>query len=179
MRKTSVLTISCAVLLSCSVALAQHGRGGGAPSGSMGNSGGMGNSGSMGPGMSGSHDGSMGSDRGMGRTSNSSTPQVTGKESPDQILSRNTKLSDNLQKLLPAGMTTQQACSGFKNLGSCVSAIHVAHNLGISFTDLKSAIAGGDSLGKAIQTLDPKANAKAEAKKGQKQAKADIQAANS
>jgi len=109
----------------------------------------------------------------------STTPHVDGKQSPDDILSKNTKLSGNLDKLLPAGMTSQQACSGFKNLGQCVSAIHVAHNLGISFSDLKTKITGGEDLGKSIQDLKPEANAKAETKKANKQAKADINEANS
>src|SRR5260370_18894240 len=53
--------------------------------------------------------------------------------SPKQLSNPNSKLSSNLQKLLPKGTTPQQACSGFKNLGQCVAAIHVSHNLGIPF----------------------------------------------
>lgn len=95
---------------------------------------------------------------------------------PDQLLSKNTKLSANLQKLLPEGMTTQEACSGFKNLGQCVAAIHVSNNLGIPFTDLKTKMTGSDpeSLGKAIQQLKPSANAKAEVKKANSQAQSDL-----
>ncbi len=124
---------------------------------------------------------SMGADRGMSdsHTSGSMTPSTMAKSSPDTILAKNTKLSSNLDKLLPAGTTAQQACSGFKNLGSCVSAIHVSHNLNIPFADLKSKITGGDSLGKAIEALQPSANAKAETKKANKQAKADMSQSNS
>ena len=104
---------------------------------------------------------------------------IDGKQSPDDILSKNTKLSGNLDKLLPNGMTAQQACSGFKNLGQCVAAIHVAHNLDIPFSDLKSKVTGGEDLGKAIQSLKPDANAKAETKKAKKQANADLNQANS
>jgi hypothetical protein len=99
-----------------------------------------------------------------------------GKQSPDTILSRNTKLSSKLDSLLPKGTTAQQACSGFKNLGQCVAAIHVSHNLGISFDDLKAKTTGDNSenLGKAIHDLKPAVNAKAEAKKGRKQADQDL-----
>ena len=96
--------------------------------------------------------------------------------SPQDLLDQNKKLSANLQKLLPAGTTPQQACSGFKNLGQCVAAIHVSHNLGISFSDLKGKMTGAnsDSLGKAIKDLDPKVDAKAERKKAEKQAKREL-----
>jgi hypothetical protein len=82
----------------------------------------------------------------------------------------------NLQKLLPAGTTPQQACSGFSNLGHCVAAIHVSQNLGISFSDLKGKITGSnsESLGKAIHELKPDVDANAEKKKAEKQAKDDM-----
>ncbi len=51
-----------------------------------------------------------------------------------------------------------------------MAAIHVAHNLGISFTDLKDKMIGGESLGKAVHGLKPDVNAKSEAKKAQNQA---------
>ncbi len=109
----------------------------------------------------------------------STTGSSMGKQSPDTILTRDTKLSSNLEKLLPAGTTAQQACSGFKNLGQCVAAIHVANNLDIPFADLKAKITSGDSLGKAIEALKPSANAKAESKKANKQAQADLNDSNS
>src|SRR5207245_11760431 len=84
----------------------------------------------------------------------------------------------------------QQACDGFKNLGQCVAAAHVSKNLGISFACMKSDMTGQEapsgsncptgtgrksmSLGKAIQTLDPNANSKTEAKKGTQQANQDL-----
>jgi hypothetical protein len=100
-----------------------------------------------------------------------------GKQSPDTILQRNTKLSSRLDSLLPAGITAEQACSGFKHLGDCVSAIHVSHNLGIPFPDLKAKMTGTnpESLGKSIHDLKPDISAKNEAKKAQKQAKSDIE----
>jgi len=100
-----------------------------------------------------------------------------GKQSPDTILKRNTKFSSRLDNLLPAGTSAEQACSGFKHLGDCVSAIHVSHNLGIPFADLKAKMTGShpESLGKSIHDLKPDISAKDEAKKAQKQAKSDIE----
>ncbi len=109
-----------------------------------------------------------------------------GQRTLDQKLSNNTKLADRISGL--AGMPAQQACSGFKNLGQCVAAAHVSKNLGIAFTDLKDKMLGLNadgtvsstskpmSLGKAIQSLDPQVDAKAEAKKANKQADDDIKA---
>jgi hypothetical protein len=98
------------------------------------------------------------------------------KRSTEQLLDQNSKLSDNLQKLLPAGTTPQQACAGFKNLGQCVAAIHVSNNLGISFDDLKAKITGdkAESLGKSIHDLKPDADAKTEEAKAKKQTKEDM-----
>jgi hypothetical protein len=119
--------------------------------------------------------GRSGSDHGESGTTQS------GKKSPEQLLNQNTKLSSNLQKLLPSTMTPQQACSGFRNLGQCVAAIHVAHNLGITFSDLRAKMTGSnpESLGKAIHDLKPAANAGAEKKKAEKQAKNDLDSSNS
>ncbi len=156
------------LLLSVAV-FAQHGHGpgsapmGGPPSGTPmgGSSAGMGSN----------------SGRATGRPGDmGSAAQNMGKQSPTQVLSQNTKLSSNLDKLLPNGMNAQQACDGFKNLGQCVAAIHVAHNLNIPFADLKTKMTGkgAESLGKAIKTLKPDADAKAEAKKANKQAEKDL-----
>jgi hypothetical protein len=100
---------------------------------------------------------------------------------PKQLQDPNSKLSTHLQALLPKGTTPQQACSGFKNLGQCVAAIHVSHNLGISFTDLKSKMTGSnsESLGKAIQDLKPTANSNAEKKKAEQEAKDDMNGSGS
>jgi hypothetical protein len=154
-RKIGVL-----LLASAAFCYGQHGHAGGASSGHMG-----------GPGA-GSAAGNSGAS-GQGSQAGSTQSQ---KRSPEQLLDQNTKLASNLQKLLPEGMTAQQACGGFKNLGQCVAAIHVSHNLGISFTDLKAKMTGSspESLGKAIHELKPDTNANAEAKKGEKQAKSDM-----
>src|SRR6266581_333658 len=86
------------------------------------------------------------------------------------------------------GMSATSACQGFKNLGQCVAAAHVAKNLDIpgGFTALKDKMLGISpngtstatskpmSLGKAIQALDPTASAKAEIGKAKKEADQDI-----
>lgn len=168
------------VLALSSFAIAQHGgrpAGAGAGAGGAGMGSSMGHSSTMGsdmgPGMN-AH-GANGSTTGMGH-STGSMANASGKTASD-LLTQNTKLSSNLQKLLPQGMTAQDACSGFKNLGQCVAAIHVSHNLDIPFADLKAKTTGSGavSLGKAIQQLKPGTNAKAETRKAQKQAHADLQ----
>jgi hypothetical protein len=152
------LKLLVAVLTLSTIAFAQHG-GGGRPAGAGSSTGsGMGHGNSMGPGH-----------EAKGSMANS------GKSS-SEILAQNTKLSSNLEKLLPPNMSAQQACSGFKNLGRCVAAIHVSHNLDIPFADLKSKMTGSGSvsLGKAIGMLKPSADAKAESRKAEGQAKEDL-----
>lgn len=116
---------------------------------------------------------------------NSSTRGMT----TNQILTKNTALAGKIQKL--TGMPAEQACTGFKNLGQCVAAAHVSKNLGISFACMQANMTGqapvkgsscpagtgsskSMSLGKAIQTLRPTADSKAESKKATKQADADV-----
>ena len=137
----------------------------------------------------GGHAGGMGgppSGVGMGNASASSHGNSADKQSSDNHssegakvsdqLSDNSKLSSKLQSLLPSGTNLQTAAQGFKNLGQFVAAVHVAHNLGISFADLKAKMIGppAESLGKAIQALKPDANSTEETKKGEKQAKQDM-----
>ncbi|HYL93339.1 MAG TPA: hypothetical protein VEW69_09305 [Alphaproteobacteria bacterium] len=102
----------------------------------------------------------------------------SGPKSPQELLNQNSKLTSRLQKLLPSTMTPQQACSGFRNLGQCVAAIHVSHNLGIPFADLQTKMTGPNSvsLGKAIQELKPDVKANDERKKAEKEAHDDMTA---
>src|SRR5690242_15676338 len=92
-------------------------------------------------------------------------------------LARNPQLASKLQALLPPGTDLQAAAAGFKNLGQFVAAVHVSKNLGIPFDQLKAAMTGNPplSLGKAIQQLDPSANAKAAVKTAEKQAHQDFE----
>ena len=100
----------------------------------------------------------------------------SGHSSISQKLASNTKLASKLQSLLPPGTNLQTAASGFKNLGQFVAAVHVSHNLGIPFDQLKAKMLGppSESLGKAIHDLKPTANAKAETKKAESEAHQDL-----
>ena len=164
--KTCLLTL--AVVVFSMTTLAQHGHGTG---------------GSMGPGVGHGADGA-----GHGSMSSSSSGSTHGM-TVNQILSKNTALAGKIQTL--TGMSAQQACAGFKNLGQCVAAAHVSKNLGISFACMQADMTGqapakgstcpagtgsskSMSLGKAIQTLRPTADSKAESKKAEKQAYADV-----
>lgn len=109
-----------------------------------------------------------------------------GSHSPSSVLSTNSKLDSSLTAALGrSGVTIpggnlQSACSGFRNLGQCVAALHVSKNLGIPFSDLKAKMTGSDSvsLGKAIRALgNANVNARHEAKKAHKQTNADLNAA--
>jgi hypothetical protein len=96
--------------------------------------------------------------------------------SPSEVLSHNTAIAGKIQKL--TGQDAQTACGGFKNLGQCVAAAHVAKNLNIpgGFDALKAKVTGSGavSLGKAIKQFAPDADAKAEEKKAKKQADDDL-----
>ena len=101
--------------------------------------------------------------------------------SPSDVLSHNTAIAGKIKTL--TGEEAQTACSGFKNLGQCVAAAHVAKNLDIpgGFDALKAKVTGTGSmsLGKAIEQLSPNANAKSETKKANKQADDDMKESSS
>jgi hypothetical protein len=113
-------------------------------------------------------------DRGGARGSSDSTNGSA--KTPSELLNHNTKLASKLQSLLPAGTDLQQAAQGFKNLGQFVAAVHVSHNLGIPFDELKAKMIGppSESLGKAIHSLKPEVNQKQETRTGERQAKDDM-----
>jgi hypothetical protein len=79
-----------------------------------------------------------------------------------------------LAELVPAGMTTQEACTGFKSVKDCAAALHASQNLNIPFADLKGKVTGGQRLGTAIHELKPEANARAEVKRAEGQAQGDV-----
>lgn len=172
------VTFAAAVVFSIS-AFAQHGgagMGGGRPAGA-------------GP-------GSVGGPSGVS-TGSSSRPSEVGSpgmghssvasQSPSSVLD-NSKLDTSLTNALAKsgisvpGGDLKTACSGFKTLGQCIAALHVAKNLNLSFSDLQSKMSGpsSESLGKAIQDLGgPNVKAKGEAKKANKQASHDLNVAES
>ena len=149
---------------------AQHGRPAGTPG--MGASGAHGNSASAG--------GGHGSSNAMASSD------------PGSVLEHNTNLSTKLQTLTGASNLTdlETDAKAFKNFGQFVAAAHVSKNLNLPggfaalMCDMTTKTAVGAtsscsntakmSLGKAIQTLDPHADAKSESKKATQQAKQDL-----
>lgn len=97
-------------------------------------------------------------------------------KSIDQVLHDSPRLSANLKAVLPADLTPQQACSGFKTLEQCVIAIHAAQNLNLNFADLKAKTTGKHSISieKGIEQMATQANAKEELKKAKKEASEDM-----
>ena len=75
---------------------------------------------------------------------------------------KNPKLVAKVQPMLPGGMSVEQAAAGFSNQGQFLAAVHVSHNLDIPFNEVKTkALSDGGSLGSAIHSLKPSADAKA------------------
>jgi hypothetical protein len=115
------------------------------------------------------------------RNAEEGEPIAEKSPSPSDVLSHNTAIAGKIHTL--TGQDAQAACDGFKNLGQCVAAAHVAKNLDIpgGFDALKAKVtgSGGVSIGKAIEQLSPRANAKAEAKKANKQASDDLKESSS
>ena len=158
--KLCVVIFGLVVLPQTKTSLAQHGRGGGAGHG-------------VGAGAAGPEPHDVGAQRAGSKADHELGADT--KKTPDQLLNQNTKLSSKLADLLPPGTNVQQAAVGFKNLGQFVAAVHVSHNLGIPFDQLKNrVIVSGDSLGKAIHELKPDANAKEEVKRANRESKADF-----
>lgn len=79
-----------------------------------------------------------------------------------------------LAALVPAGLTPEDACRGFKDVAECSAALHVAQNLNIPFADLKDRVTSGQSLGTAIHALNPKADSRHEVQRAEEQARADL-----
>src|SRR5215470_11183204 len=75
------------------------------------------------------HGHSMGSSMSHSSSSQATSSAKGGEQSLTQKLTDNTKLADKIAKL--TGMSATSACQGFKNLGQCIAAAHVAKNLNI------------------------------------------------
>jgi hypothetical protein len=174
MKKMNFAALSLILLLYTGSAFAQHGHAGGA----MG-------SGAMSAGAAHS---SMGSSNGSSPHGSTSTTGSSQKPTVNDILSKNPAIGDKITSLTGDTAGAADACTGFKNLGQCIAAAHVAKNLvGGNFYCLRQAMTGTVapsettcsttgtmSLGKAIQTLYPQANSTTESKKGQNQANQDL-----
>ncbi len=157
MKRSTLILVAAMALAFGAPALAQrsHPSPGGPPSGR-----GPGSN----PGMSGSHEGGTATHTDMSHAS------------PSTVLSHNTAIAGKIKTL--TGEDAQTACGGFKNIGQCVAAAHVAKNLHIpgGFDALKAKVTGSGavSLGKAIKGFAPNADAKTETKKANKQASDDL-----
>ena len=173
MRRLSAPSILVVTALSCAApVLAQHG--GGRPSGAGAPSP-MGGAPDMSRGAGAPNAGMPGHGAAEANSPTTGSPNLAH-SAPGDVLSHNTAVAEKVGNL--TGEDAQTACSGFKNLGQCVAAAHVAKNLDIpgGFDALKARMTGPNalSLGKAIQGLNPDVNAKAEAKKANKQANSDL-----
>jgi hypothetical protein len=124
-----------------------------------------------------------------------------GPKSANEQLAADGHLEDKLTKqlraqgLLPATTELQEFCGKFRDLATCVAAMHVSHTLKIDFQCLKWDVTGikpkgvpdacaGPAGGKAmrferaIDLLKPDSNAHAEANTAMHQANNDIRNAN-
>jgi hypothetical protein len=157
--KLRLYILAILVVVGTTPALAQRSHPGGGPP--------------AGAGSSGSHGSAT---TGADGNSASASHMDTMHSSPSDVLSHNTAIAGKIKTL--TGEDAMSACGGFKNLGQCVAAAHVAKNLDIpgGFDALKAKTTGTGavSLGKAIELLAPNANAKSEAKRANKQAEQDL-----
>lgn len=88
-------------------------------------------------------------------TTNGTTTTTTTNSIANSI-SQNPKQLARVDKLLPAGMTLDDASAGFRNRGQFIAALEVSKNRGIPFADLKNAMTqDGLSLGEAVRKLQP------------------------
>jgi hypothetical protein len=154
--------------------------GGGPPAaaGDHGSSTGAANGNATSTGAAGNHSTSVGAANGNATSTSHATSM---RSTPSDVLKHNPVIAGKIKTL--TGEDASTACAGFKNIGQCVAAAHVAKNLSIpgGFDALRTAMTSGSgmSLGKAIQSLAPSANAKGESKKGNKQAKQDLKTSDS
>jgi hypothetical protein len=81
-----------------------------------------------------------------------------------------------LAAIVPAGMSSTEACSGFNSINFCAATLHAAQNLKVPFTDLKTKVTSGARLNVAIHALRPDVDATAEEHRAEQQALSDLQA---
>ncbi|MBS0377056.1 MAG: hypothetical protein JSS29_01110 [Proteobacteria bacterium] len=98
---------------------------------------------------------------------------VAGSYTTDPAATRPGKAG--LAALVPPGITPSEACNGFNSVQLCAATLHAAQNLNLNFSDLKHKVAPGESLGAAIHTLRPQADAAAEERRAKAQALQDLQ----
>jgi hypothetical protein len=136
--------------------------------------------------------GSMGASGSHGNGEGHGSSNMMASTDPGSVLEHNSNLAGKLETLTGTTSVTdlETDAKAFKNFGQFVAAAHVAKNLNIPggfaalMCDMTNKTAVGAtstctnttkmSLGKAIQTLDPNADAKSESKKATNQANQDI-----
>jgi hypothetical protein len=100
----------------------------------------------------------------------------SGATSPANSMAPNAaEPSKRLAALLPQGMSSKEACRGFRSMYECAAALHASHDLNISFDTLKPKVTAGGGLEDAIHELKPDADAAAAAHRAQQQAQLDLQ----
>jgi hypothetical protein len=114
--------------------------------------------------------------------SNHTAPSASKSVKPAAFIrhiNSNPQLASRLQALLPSGVTLDNAAKGFHTEGEFITALHVAHDLGISFADLKTDLTAKHhvSLGEAIQQLKPGVDAHAAERKARFEGKVDLEEA--
>lgn len=136
--------------------------------------------------------GSMGASGSHGNGEGHASSNMMASTDPGSVLEHNSNLAGKLETLTGTTSVTdlETDARAFKNFGQFVAAAHVAKNLNIPggfaalMCDMTNKTAVGAtstctnttkmSLGKAIQALDPNADAKSESKKATNQANQDI-----
>jgi hypothetical protein len=85
-------------------------------------------------------------------------------------------VADNtrLAALVPASLSPEDACRGFRDLSDCSAALHASQNLNIPFADLKDRLVSGQPLPAAIHAFKPSVDARREAQRAQRQAREDL-----
>ena len=101
-------------------------------------------------------------------------PSMTAESSTAGSAGATVGQNTRLAALVPAGMSADEACGGFKSVAECAATLHASQNLGIPFPDLKSRVTSGKNLGAAIHDLKPEAKAKAEVRRAEEQARSDV-----
>jgi hypothetical protein len=110
-------------------------------------------------------------------TAPSGSPEAATSSASSAALASPAEQNTRLAAAVPPGMSAQEACGGFKSISECATTLHAAQNLNIPFGDLKSKVTGGQNLAAAIHDLQPGANAKAEVRRAEEQARSDLHAA--
>jgi hypothetical protein len=102
-------------------------------------------------------------------------PMPPGSESSATAASGpSAQAATRLAAIVPSGMTSEQACAEFSSLEQCATALHLAQNLNIPFTDLKSKLKSGERVSAIIHDAKPQADPKLEISRAQDQARADL-----